>query len=321
VSVDRYKGYVFSAADLSEDVDVDFERRKEILFADAHLARWTHWEVLGIPWNAAAAAAKAAYLEKVRLFHPDRYAGKRLGTYRARLERLFRRLTEARDVLADEEQRAAYARATAPPEEFARLEARRLEDERRSEERRRRLARQNPLLSRTARIRELLDRGRIALAEGRHAQAAADLQLALSLDPQNREIAALAADARREAAARSAEELYQKAIDAEAVGDAAAALARYREALQADPAHARAAAQGARVAVKLGDVAGARALADAGVRAAPRSGDAHEVLGVVLELEGNKKEARRALERAVKLDPTLEGAKQRLKKLRWGFLG
>ena len=46
-----------------------------------------------------------------------------------------------------------------------------------------------------------------------------------------------------------------------------------------------------------------------------------ETLGFVLEAEGNKKEAKRALERAVELDPGLERAKERLKKLRWSFLG
>lgn len=321
MSVERYKGFVFSPADLSEDVDVDVERRKEILFADAHLASWTHWEVLGLPWNAAAAAAKAAYLEKVKVFHPDRYAGKRLGSFRARLERVFRRITEARDVLADEAKRLAYARASAPPEEFARTEARKLEDERRSEERRARLARQNPLLSRATRVNELVQRGKAALAESRFAQAANDLQLAQGMDPQNREIAALTAEARKKAAVAKGAELLRKGLAAEAVGNAGGALAAFREALEADPTLTRAAAQGAKAAAQLGDLTAARELVDAALRAGPRSGVAHEALGLVLELEGNRKEAKKALERALELDPTLEGAKERLKKLRWGFLG
>jgi Flp pilus assembly protein TadD len=48
---------------------------------------------------------------------------------------------------------------------------------------------------------------------------------------------------------------------------------------------------------------------------------AHEALGLVLEAQGDKKEARRALEKAVELDPKLELAKERLRKLRWGILG
>jgi Flp pilus assembly protein TadD len=50
-------------------------------------------------------------------------------------------------------------------------------------------------------------------------------------------------------------------------------------------------------------------------------GLAHEALGLVLEAQGEKKEARRVLERALELDPRLEGARERLKKLRWGILG
>ncbi len=321
MSVDRYQDFVFSPSDLSEDVDVDVERRKEILFAEAHLARWSHWEVLGIPWNAPLSAAKAAYLEKAKVFHPDRYAGKRLGSYRARLERVFRKITEARDVLADDLRRAAYAKESAPPEEFARMEARKLEDERRADERRARLARQNPLLARAGRVNELVKRGRVALAEGRFSQASNDLQLAQGLDAQNREIAALAAEARKKAGAAKGLELFRKGLEAEALGNAAGALAGYREALEADPANARAAAHGAKAAAQLGDLALARSLADAAVKAGPRSAVAHEALGVVLELEGNRKEAKKALELALQLDPEHEGAKERLKKLRWGFLG
>jgi tetratricopeptide (TPR) repeat protein len=321
LSVDRYQGFSFAAADLSEDVDVDVERRKEILFHDAHLGSWDHWQLLGVPWNASAAQAKDAYLAKVKIFHPDRYAGRRTGSFRARLERVFRKLTEARDVLADETSRAAYARATAPPAEFARMEARRLEDERRAEERRARIARTNPLVARASRVQDLVRRGKAALAEGKFAAAANDLLLAQGMDPGNAALAALAADARKKAGAAKAGERFQKGLELELVGSWSSALAAYREALESDPTHARAAAHAARAALAVGDVASARALADAALKAAPRAGLAHEALGLVLEAEGNRKEARRALEKAIELDPKLETAKERLKKLRWSFLG
>jgi tetratricopeptide (TPR) repeat protein len=302
-------------AALSEDVDLDVERRKEILLAEAHLDRWSHWEVLGIPWNASSAAARDAYIERVKVFHPDRYAGKRLGSYRARLERVFRRVTEARDVLADEVKRAAYARTSAPPAEFARIEARRLEDERRAEERRARLARQNPLVARVARVQEFVQRGKAAHAEGRFAAAAIALALAQGLDPKNAELAGLAQEARRKAGAVKANELLQKGLEAELVGNAPAALQRYREALEHDPANVRAAAQAAKSALAVGDLASARALAGAAMKAGPRTGIAHEALGLVLEAEGSKREARRELEKALELDPRLEGARERLRKL------
>ncbi len=318
---ERYQGFVFQPADLAEDVDLDVERRKEILHADARLASATYWEVLGVPWNAPAAAAKAAYLDKVKIFHPDRYPAKRLGSYRARLERVFRKITEARDHLADEARRAAYARTTAPPEEFTRIEARKLEDERRAAERRARMSRQNPLVARAGRVGELVARGRAALAEGRFSQAAADLLVAQGMDPTNAEVAALAADAKRKAAAAKAVELFRKGLEAEAMGKPQSALEAFRAAVETDPANVRAAAQAARSALDLGDLAGARELANQALKAGARSGIAHEAHGLVLEAEGNKKDARKALERAVELDPGLERARERLKKLRWSFLG
>ncbi len=310
-------------AALAEDVDIDPERRRQILLAEASVERWTHWEALGIPWNAPASAAKDAYIERVKLFHPDRYAGKRLGSFRGRLERVFRRITQARDELADDARRAEYARKSAPATEFTRLEARRLEDERRAEERRQRLARQNPLVARVARVQEFVKRGKAALAEGRFAAAANDLSLAMGLDPKNAELVALAAEARKKAASAKALDLFQSGLEAELVGNYQIALERYRGALELDPAYVRAAAQAAKTAVATGDLASGRALAAAAIRSGPRSGVAHEALGVVLEAEGNKKEARKELERALELDPGLEGAKERLRKLRLfgGLLG
>jgi tetratricopeptide (TPR) repeat protein len=321
VTGDRYMGFVFDPSDLSEDVDLELDRRKEILFAESRLARATHWEVLGIPWNAPQEAAKAAYVAKVKVFHPDRHAGKRLGSYRGRLERVFRSLTEARDVLTDERRRADYVRTSAPPEQRAQLEARRIVDERRAEERRARLARQNPLLARAGRIGELVKRGRDAIAAGCFSQAANDLVVARGLDPHNAEIAALAAEARRKAATHRAAQAFEKGLAAEAVGGHAAALAAYREALEGDPRHVKAAAHAARVALATGDATAARELAEAAVRAGPAIGLAHEALGLVLDAVGAKKDARRELERAVELDPRLEAAKERLKRLRWSFLG
>ncbi|MGC3996148.1 MAG: tetratricopeptide repeat protein [Anaeromyxobacter sp.] len=321
MSDDRYKGFVFGAELGEANIDLEPERRKAILYAESLVAAGTHWDVLGLPWNAPAADARAAYLEAVKIFHPDRYPGRRLGSYRARLERVFRRVTEARDALTDDARRAAYARATAPATEFARLEARKLEDERRAAERRARLARQNPLVARVTRVAELVARGKEALEAGRASQAMNDLALAASLDPSNGEVATLAAEARRRAASSKASDLYDKGVSAEVMGQLQAALAAFRGALEADPRHARAASAGARVALAVGDVGGARELADAAVRAAPGLGQSHEALGLVLEAQGEKREARRALEKALELDPKLEAAKERLKKLRWGILG
>jgi tetratricopeptide (TPR) repeat protein len=321
LSVERNSVEPFDPASLSEDVDLDLDRRKRILHAESIAAQGTHWEVLGLPWNAPVDAVKAAYLEAAKVFHPDRYAGKKLGSYRARLERVFRRVTEARDALADETRRAAYARQTAPATEFTKMEARKIEDERRATERRARLARTNPLVARASRVGDLVARGRQAMEAGSYAQAANDLLLAQSMEPSNPEIAALAAEAKRRSSVQRAGDHWEKAQAAEAMGSLSTAVAEYKAAMDADPRHFRAGAAGARAAVALGDLGAARELAQAAVRAQPGAGMAHEALGLVLEAQGDKKEARRAMEKALELDPKLETAKERLRKLRWGILG
>jgi tetratricopeptide (TPR) repeat protein len=308
-------------AALEEDVDLDPARRSEILRADQALATGTHWQVLGLGWNASVADVQAAYREQARVFHPDRYAGLRLGSYRARLERVFGRLTEARDVLADERRRAEYVRQTAPPEERARTAAHAADDARRAEERRARLERQSPLFARAGKVAELARRGKERLDQGKVTEAAGDLAVARALDPGNAELGVMADEARRRAAAHRAAERYERGLAAEAMGQPGTALAAFREALDADPRHVRAAAAGARAALALGDVEGARALAETAVRAGPRAAVAHEALGLVLDARGERREARRALERALELDPKLEAARERLRRLRWSFLG
>lgn len=321
MSGDRYQGHPFNPADLAEAADLDVDRRKAILYAEAKLPGWSHWDVLGLPWNASVEAVRAAYIAQVKIFHPDQYAGKKLGSFRARLERVFRRVTEARDVLTSEEQRADYVVASAPALERTRIEARKLEEERRTGERRGRLARRNPLLARAERIADLLKHGQEAMAAGAFVQAANDFGLVASLDPGHAEAAGLAAQARKQAAAARVAECLEKGHAAEAMGSWQGALAAYRMALEHDPANARVLVLASRAAVELGDAGVARDLAEQAVRAQPRSARAHEALGAALEAMGKRAEAKKALERAVEIDPRLESAKERLKKLRWSFLG
>jgi curved DNA-binding protein CbpA len=90
-----------ASSEISEEVDLDLACREEILSAAARAGAWTHWEALGLPWNSSAEAARAAYLEEVKRFHRTASPA-RARELREKLERVFRRITEAKDVLADE---------------------------------------------------------------------------------------------------------------------------------------------------------------------------------------------------------------------------
>jgi curved DNA-binding protein CbpA len=68
----------------------------------------THYQVLHVDPSADKRAIKNAYYEVVNVFHPDRYFGKNLGSFKPKLERVFARLTEAHDALTRSAPRAEY---------------------------------------------------------------------------------------------------------------------------------------------------------------------------------------------------------------------
>jgi curved DNA-binding protein CbpA len=319
VSGDRYKGFVFVPADLAEEVDLTLEQKKEIAYLSANLAKLTYWELLGVPWNATAEAAKEAFHRQAMLLHPDRHRGKSLGSYGPRLAKVFPRLTEARETLADPQKREAYARSTASPEERARMQLRQIEDERRSEERRARLARQNPLVARGSQVADIQARARRAMEEGRWQQAANDFQTVAAMDPRNLDAKRLAEECRRNLGAGRAAEEYEHGLKAELAGQVQSALALFQRAAETDPQNARYAIAASRASRAAGNPAGAAEMAARAVRAAPGSADAHVEHAEALAAAGQVRDAKKALERALAISSEHEGARALSRRLRWKF--
>lgn len=98
-------------AAMAEQVDLEPERKKEIIELERSLDAMDHFAVLGLKPGAPASEVKQAYYNASRRFHPDRYFGKNLGSFRARMERIFRRLTDAHNALMQPDKREAYLRA------------------------------------------------------------------------------------------------------------------------------------------------------------------------------------------------------------------
>ncbi|MEI9950880.1 MAG: DnaJ domain-containing protein [Pseudomonadota bacterium] len=99
---------LYDARDLDEDVDIELERKRTILDAFHRLDSVTHYQILRVDRSADKRAIKNAYFEVVNVFHPDRYFGKKLGSFKPKLERVFARLTEAHDALTRSGPRAEY---------------------------------------------------------------------------------------------------------------------------------------------------------------------------------------------------------------------
>jgi curved DNA-binding protein CbpA len=101
---------LYDPSELDEAVDLDLVRKRRILDTFYQLDHISHYEILGVDSGADKKAIKAAYFEIVNLFHPDRYFGKNLGSFKPKLERLFARTTEAHDVLTRQASREEYDR-------------------------------------------------------------------------------------------------------------------------------------------------------------------------------------------------------------------
>jgi curved DNA-binding protein CbpA len=99
---------LYDPSELDEDVEIELDKRRRILDLYYRLDHLTHYQVFGVAQSADKKAIKAAYFEIVNVFHPDRYFGKRVGSFKAKLERVFARLTESYDVLSRNASRAEY---------------------------------------------------------------------------------------------------------------------------------------------------------------------------------------------------------------------
>lgn len=90
------------------DVDLDLERRREILDAFYRLDELSFYELLNVAEDADKKDIRTAYFTLSKRFHPDTLYGKRLGTYKAKMEAIFKRLTEVYEVLGKSRTRAEY---------------------------------------------------------------------------------------------------------------------------------------------------------------------------------------------------------------------
>lgn len=99
---------LYDPAELDEAVDIDLPRRRQILDLYYHLDELDHYQLFGIDPSADKKAVKSAYFEVVNVFHPDRYFGKNVGSFKPKLEKVFARLTESYNVLSRSQSRAEY---------------------------------------------------------------------------------------------------------------------------------------------------------------------------------------------------------------------
>lgn len=159
---------------MGKDLDFDIETQALSQVLDG----LDYFQLLGIDPAAAPAEVKAAFHRASRTFHPDRVFHETDVELKARVHRIYKRITEAYTVLRDADKRAKYAADVAGPDrekrlrydELAEQEIKRAKDE---------LSGATPMGKKTyaAALAEL--------AAGRLDAAERNLRLAVAYEPQN----------------------------------------------------------------------------------------------------------------------------------------
>ncbi len=238
-------GMVFDPFELAEDIDLDEKDKKRILFLYARMNEMTHYKILRVDRWADSKEVKKAYFGVSKEFHPDTFFRKNIGSYKSKIEGIFKRISTAYEVLSNEQKRAAYD-ASLPyepsPEEIEEQQHKedlRERDERLKEERRQRLMKRMPIGKQMAKARRHLEEARKHREEGDLVQAANSAKIALVLDPDNEEIKRLHDEVNPKASEMRATKEFKRGQGEESMGRQEEALEAYLRAIEANPNDAR----------------------------------------------------------------------------------
>ncbi|TFH28726.1 MAG: J domain-containing protein, partial [Myxococcales bacterium] len=96
--------------ELVEDVEIDGVLQEKILEAFRRADKLNHYELLGVAIDAERAEIRKAYFALSKTFHPDAYYGKHLGSFKSKMEVVFRKVTDAYEAVGRPKKREAYDR-------------------------------------------------------------------------------------------------------------------------------------------------------------------------------------------------------------------
>jgi tetratricopeptide (TPR) repeat protein len=334
-----------AGTELESQVDptlqIPVEAQRRILAFEAGLERPYH-QILGVARGVETKTIKRAYFALSKEYHPDRYYKREIGPYAEKLDRIFKRIVEAYELLMDPTTRAELERSMgAAPVEAAGVEPAPAAPEavpaptaapptaaapppppptagRRALARLHRQFRipDAVLAERKARAREFHAASLVALRKQRWLEAAASARLAIAFDPWNAQYKTCFGEAQAKVNEARATELLARA-NASADGHAhAEALRLFEEALHYRPHDPAVNARAAELALETRDLARAREYAERACELRPEVAAHHRTLGRVLAAEGLVDKSELAFTRALELDPKDAKAGEELKKLR-----
>ena len=329
---------------LDEALDINVVIQRRILEFEASLGRPYH-ELLGIEVGSDPKAVKRAYFKLSKEFHPDRYFRKQIGGYAERLDRIFKKVLEAHEILSDpelckvENQPAPEAplanptsgvvdAASVPPAAAADpgagtsspkpVPARPLTKLERLKQRMPFKINHAALAERRARADEIFRAAENSQKAGRLQEAEASLRIAITFDPGRAEFKEALGSLRIAAAGARATQLLAKPSERMSSAELLEALRLLEDVLPYRPHDPELNERAARVCLQLPKLDDAEEYAGTLLLRSPEYSPAHTLLGRIHRERGDMDQAVRAFEMALKFDEEDLEARRALASVRIG---
>lgn len=312
---------------LDATLDLDLETQRRILEFEANLGRPYH-EILGVPRDCDTREIKRAYFKLSKEFHPDRYFRRQIGDFAGRLDRIFKAVLEAYELLSDpttrsEVQRNLTSSSTAPAMDGgqsgqgvggresatgASVPKPPLTPIERLRQRMPFRIPEAALSERRHKAAQFFNAAKQSERQRRFKEAASSIRLAIAFDPFNLEYKRRFAEIQAACAEEAIEELIQNSDSVGIVSQQKKTLELCENVLLYKPHDPEVNDRAARMALELNDTERAREYAERAVEHSPDVARYHTTLGRIYKQLGNKGHALSELEKALELDPGDEEA-------------
>ena len=330
---------------LDDGLNISLEVQRRILEFEAGLGRPYH-TILSIDLGSQPKVVKRAYFKLSKEFHPDRYFRKQIGGYGDRLDRIFKKVLEAHEMLSDPElagvenqtpaeesfvepsakpksetaaaapskpaatETAEAAPAAAPQRPLTKLE---------------RLRQRMPfkinhaaIAERRARAAEIFKAAEYSQRAGRLQEAEANIRIAITFDPSRSEFKEALGSLRIEAAGARAAKLMAASSDRMKDSELREVLSLLEDVLPYRPHDPELNERAARVCMKLGKLDDAAEYTETLIARTPEVATYHSMLGKIERQRGNNDEAMSAFEMALKHDEEDVDARRGIASMRIG---
>jgi curved DNA-binding protein CbpA len=325
-----------SGVELDPSLGLSVEIQQQILEFEPRLEKPFH-VILGVRPNDDTRTIKRAYFALSKLYHPDRYFRVDMGPFAERLDRVFKKIALAYELMMDpttreelqrsmqaapprDAQPAGASAAPAaevprpgapqpPPQNFTKREW--------LDRMRQRFKIPEELVAeRRFRAKELAEAARVAQYQAQWNDAASAIRLAIAFDPWTNDYKELFAEIQVEVNQLRAEQLLEEASGAYDTRSCKEALALFEEVIAYRPADAVVHHKAALLALELENLEVAREYAERAWELNSSQPEFAVALAKVLRLEGLKQRAREILEEARELDPHNREIQDELNRLR-----